>query len=521
MAFESLRVLQSHYPLDVYKSISKGNTMSDRTYAKVQAQQKTLSESSPKSDLLQRTCACGQHTIAGGECSACSNQRSMLLRSQRAFGSPSSLATAQNNASTQENVSSLNSVVDSASHFGHDFSQIPVYSSHPLMLQTKLTVNQPRDVYEQEADQVAEQVMRMTDLGPSASNDESEAKTPLIVHTVLNSGGGQPLDPATRAFMEPRFGHDFSQVRVHTGGEAANAAHVVQARAYTIGHDIVFGSGEYTPVTVEGTRLLAHELVHVVQQSANALPLTQSVTAVQCQGRGERGVEEGREEGREVRTGRAHDDDYRRGRPEGGRSRNRRHGLLADFESDWAGRAILERYLGGEGDWDIRNNPLWTEYMKRSDLLRGQLHTQVIVAAREAEAFHHDGTFPVNKTFHAEVENGEGIVGYQYLHGTNKDVGDFQIAGNAKTEHVYGESRLDILASIEPGATVEMQLQFVWNDKIDPNPEYGSDTVKSIIAEIITFGEAESYRISIGWTDKCTAWIPEVGIPKIFGYPDD
>jgi hypothetical protein len=66
--------------------------------------------------------------------------------------------------------------------------------------------------------------------------------------------------------MEPRFGQDFSRVRVHADGNAARAAHAVEARAYTVGRDIVFGKGEYAPATVEGKRLIAHELTHVVQQ---------------------------------------------------------------------------------------------------------------------------------------------------------------------------------------------------------------------------------------------------------------
>jgi len=70
--------------------------------------------------------------------------------------------------------------------------------------------------------------------------------------------------------MEPRFGHDFSQVRVHADGEAANAARAVQARAYTIGRDIVFGDRQYQPTTRDGKRLLAHELTHVVQQRYGA-----------------------------------------------------------------------------------------------------------------------------------------------------------------------------------------------------------------------------------------------------------
>lgn len=81
-------------------------------------------------------------------------------------------------------------------------------------------------------------------------------------------GGGQPLDLATRAFFEPRFGRDLGQVRVHTGSQAAESARALKARAFTIGQNVVFGAGQHTPNTKEGRRLLAHELTHVVQQSA-------------------------------------------------------------------------------------------------------------------------------------------------------------------------------------------------------------------------------------------------------------
>jgi peptidoglycan hydrolase-like protein with peptidoglycan-binding domain len=91
-------------------------------------------------------------------------------------------------------------------------------------------------------------------------------EAPFAVHTVLNSGGGQPLDATTRAFMEPRFGHDFSQVRVHTDARAAESARAVSALAYTVGKNVVFGAGHYAPETSVGQRLLAHELTHVVQQ---------------------------------------------------------------------------------------------------------------------------------------------------------------------------------------------------------------------------------------------------------------
>ena len=180
-------------------------------------------------------------------------------------------------------------------------------------LQTKLSVNEPGDRYEHEADRVADRVMRMPDSATavvarssarpalqrkcacegsghmcSARNEEEErgnklhrkaefapagavpAEAPPIVHDVLNSPG-QPLDASTRAFFEPRFGYDFSHVRVHAGSRAAESARAVGALAYTVNHAVAFGSGGYTPHTVEGRRLLAHELAHVVQQSDGPL----------------------------------------------------------------------------------------------------------------------------------------------------------------------------------------------------------------------------------------------------------
>jgi Domain of unknown function (DUF4157) len=97
----------------------------------------------------------------------------------------------------------------------------------------------------------------------------ANSSVPPVVHTVLNSGGGQPLDPATRAFMEPRFGHDFSQVRVHTDARAAQSVRAVNAIAYTAGSNVVFGPGRYEPSSIQGRSLLAHELTHVLQQRAS------------------------------------------------------------------------------------------------------------------------------------------------------------------------------------------------------------------------------------------------------------
>jgi hypothetical protein len=107
---------------------------------------------------------------------------------------------------------------------------------------------------------------RGTKLGRSVRSTETTwSPAPPIVHEVLQSPGS-PLDPVTRAFMEPRFNHDFAGVRVHTGTKAAESARAVDALAYTVGPDIVFGSGHYGLGSMEGRRLLAHELTHVVQQ---------------------------------------------------------------------------------------------------------------------------------------------------------------------------------------------------------------------------------------------------------------
>jgi hypothetical protein len=91
------------------------------------------------------------------------------------------------------------------------------------------------------------------------------SEAPSIVHEVLRSPG-QPLAAGTRAFMEARFGYDLSQVRVHTDAQAAESARAVNALAYTVGHDVVFGAGQYAPEARAGKRLIAHELSHVIQQ---------------------------------------------------------------------------------------------------------------------------------------------------------------------------------------------------------------------------------------------------------------
>ncbi|MGO4700718.1 eCIS core domain-containing protein [Dyella sp. 2RAB6] len=113
--------------------------------------------------------------------------------------------------------------------------------------------------------QCSECASKKASLQRRAQHEVAHGIAPDSVHAELNRGG-QALDHATRSFMEPRFGHDFSHVRVHASPQAAETAADVGASAYTVGSHIVFGRGSYAPSTHTGRQLLAHELAHVVQQ---------------------------------------------------------------------------------------------------------------------------------------------------------------------------------------------------------------------------------------------------------------
>ena len=160
------------------------------------------------------------------------------------------------------------------------------------ILQTSLKIGQPNDGYEQEADRVAEQVMRMPEplvqkkcrcssggqpcakcaeekekLNIRRKTDSSATSVSMVPDNIVSSlGVGQPLDKATRDYFEPRFGMDFSQIRVHKGSKAEESASSIKAYAYTLGNNVVFGRGQYQPQTIWGKRLLAHELTHTIQQ---------------------------------------------------------------------------------------------------------------------------------------------------------------------------------------------------------------------------------------------------------------
>jgi peptidoglycan hydrolase-like protein with peptidoglycan-binding domain len=147
-------------------------------------------------------------------------------------------------------------------------------------IQAKLATGQAGDALEQEADRIAEQVT-----GPEAAGDAAPhgRATPAPAQAwpgqASELGGGAPLERPVRTRMEGRFGHDFGEVRVHTGTAADHSARSFGALAYTRGRDVVFSRGQYAPHTPSGQRLLAHELAHVVQQRGGPAPAAPQLKA--------------------------------------------------------------------------------------------------------------------------------------------------------------------------------------------------------------------------------------------------
>ncbi len=215
---------------------------------------KTLQARAPlMRGVLQRKCACGQHTPGGGECIECRSRKD----------------------------------IDG--------------------LQPKLKIAQLNDKYEQEANRIADKVMRMPYpneqvlpvkssiqrkhvLGPSQVSAVSSIPVRKPIDTLAHAeaqvaavSGGRPLSAKDRAYFESRFGADFSPVRIHDDATADRATRAVGALAYTRGRDIVFKQGQYTPDTTAGRHLLAHELTHVVQQGVvdSSSPVTSSINPLQ------------------------------------------------------------------------------------------------------------------------------------------------------------------------------------------------------------------------------------------------
>jgi hypothetical protein len=241
------------------------------------------------------------------------NGRTALSKTSEKKGKESAAAKPKENLS-QSNEAPVEQILHLQETLGNQAVQRLIKKG---TLQAKLKIGQPNDKYEQEADRIADRVMSMPEpkrslvTGHSSSVQREstcpeceekegiqtkplvEQTTPLVqrqveeeepvqakqapnqapavtsnIESSVNSlkGGGQPLPESTRSYFEPRFGADFRQVRVHTDSHAAETAKSINAKAFTKGKDVVFGTGQYSPGTSSGKRLLAHELTHTLQQ---------------------------------------------------------------------------------------------------------------------------------------------------------------------------------------------------------------------------------------------------------------
>jgi Domain of unknown function (DUF4157) len=281
--------------------------------------------------LLLRKCACGGAAGSGGECKQCRRKRTGGIQAKLRVNQPGDAFEQEADRMAEAAVSGGAPAVsghratavqrrgagaapaeapgfvrggprdpsqprDQGTRLGHDFGNVRVHADARAGASALAPATGPRFPLQRQ-DHVASQGplaprsswgaccrgqmagrfgMRADDARLFREADGSGGTVthaPPVVHQALRSPG-RPLDEATRAFMEPAFGRDFGHVRVHTGDLAAESARAVSARAYTVGGDIVFAEGSYSPSAADGRRLLAHELAHVVQQgTAGPTPL--------------------------------------------------------------------------------------------------------------------------------------------------------------------------------------------------------------------------------------------------------
>jgi hypothetical protein len=261
-------------------------------------------------DAFLQRCACKKPAGPGGE--------SPESKDKRASGPALQRKTGQ--VSDARGLSADVAPIGRVPRFNYDINRVSV---HPQAASSRLSIGAPGDRYEQEAEQVAERVSRMPDPmtgakpetrqttpeinlhhGTSVKRVQRDLQSPYSIADGIDStkpgqnpdqdqgtvqtqeqpgqtpqltrefekqigalqGGGQPLTGPVRSSMESRFGHDFSRVQIHTEHPAAALAASINARAFTLGRDVVFGAGQYVPGSEAGQRLIAHELTHSIQQ---------------------------------------------------------------------------------------------------------------------------------------------------------------------------------------------------------------------------------------------------------------
>jgi hypothetical protein len=234
------------------------------------------------SGLLQRTCACGGTHGVDGMCEECRGKRLTGVQTKLRVNEPGDRYEQEADRIADE-VMRVPEPTVQREEVPEEDEEDETLQMKPLAKQITPLVQRETISEEEGEEEIALQRQALTDDEEPDEEEEEEvvqtkragSKVPTVTSSVeaaiseCATGGGEPLDAATREFMEPRFGHDFAHVRVHTDARAAAAARTVSARAFTIGSDVVFGAGQYTLGKGEGQQLLAHELVHTIQQDCS------------------------------------------------------------------------------------------------------------------------------------------------------------------------------------------------------------------------------------------------------------
>lgn len=225
----------------------------------IQVDKASQSNATQSKGVLRHKCSCGQHTSAGAECSACNkkllNFRRWTTIQPELFEVPSIV---------YEELRSSGQPLDPITrgfmeqHLSQSLTDVPINSATVNLVSRDLSIGKPGSIYEKEADRVADAI-------PDSSPN---------------------LCQSVRGSRVRSSGLDFTKVRIHTGMKAAESTRAINAQAYAVGNEIVFGTNQYAPDTQSGRHLLAHELTHVIQQSTNHNSVARVIQRVgECKGR--------------------------------------------------------------------------------------------------------------------------------------------------------------------------------------------------------------------------------------------
>ena len=245
----------------------------------------SLPAGQPDGLLIQRTCACG------GSCANCMQRKDerRMLQPKLVVGAPNDKYEREADRVAEQVMSMPEPQVQLLGEGLEEEEEEEPIQTKPRVDRITPLVQRQEELEEEEEylyPKLVDEVQRKCEdseeeNSAAVQSKPSGGRTPQVASSLavqinsLRESGGQPLSEETRAFFEPRFGHDFSHVRVHTDVQAAESSRALNAQAYTVGHDVVFGAGQYAPETTDGRRLLAHELTHILQQSGRVSQLIQ------------------------------------------------------------------------------------------------------------------------------------------------------------------------------------------------------------------------------------------------------